>query len=908
MRPLKTLLALSIALVALMAATSASATAAPYVEISAANGHPDSFTITGSVDTNGLAAEVWVNYFPINLTTDCTALPHPDDMMAMQPSNPVMLDADTGLRPVSVDVTGLPHESDYCYQLAVRDTNFDESTTLMWSVDTTAPPPLLENATYDASTNSIDYAVSLTANTGIYFAHVESEYFAKGAESCAAYAGATISADYWGPGWNGFQGFSPQPVGTTISGLSTDTTYCFRLKAHNGHSAATPTAWQEVSTISPVAATATGVKLAPPSSGNDANLKFTIDDNGAAVAEGTDSSYDAYLYDVGAGRCNSADYFGGTMVVGWGGDFAGEMDFDAGVDGLVPGKPYCATVFVNSAWGASYDAAIHQEVWFGEAPQIDLNTPAASHDSISVPGTDITPGHLATDYSLEYFAKQSGVACAADSTTLRLHGATLTISTNLGVATTVAPAATGLTPQTTYCLRVIASNYWGDASTVWDSIRTKKQPVKATITNLRFGPNTGNGAQLSQVMATLDDGAPFESMAAVSTYSLQTFVVAAPQCNAGGVSGVAPTDDFSNFSMGQAGTVLMSHAVGSGGVGQTICARVTVFSAFGQDYDELAFLWFKMPGKPAFDSLALSSSKTSLTVDGDLGATFAETDFHIEWFEPAAPGCDAAPSTAGSDQPFTPNDADGSVSATATGLTPGTRYCARLVASNDWGSSDDFYQEVTTVEATPPSVPTGLAQTGVGQTAATLTWNASSDADSTVTGYRVFEGATEVASPTGTSYNVALTCGQSRTFTVSAVDANSNESAASAPFAVTAAACPVVVPPTPALDPTAGPPCTASLIPFREKAYRGSTRIGKKGKTKKFKVRVTSQAVATSLKVSVRVSGVNKSKVSLSFEGKKLGRSAMLDRAGTLKLTLPKGKKGKTTKKIKIDMSVCPPS
>jgi len=67
----------------------------------------------------------------------------------------------------------------------------------------------------------------------------------------------------------------------------------------------------------------------------------------------------------------------------------------------------------------------------------------------------------------------------------------------------------------------------------------------------------------------------------------------------------------------------------------------------------------------------------------------------------------------------------------------------------------------------------------------TLSWNASTD-NVGVTGYRVYRGGTQVASPGGTSASIAgLSAGAPYSFTVSAVDAAGNVSAPSAALSVT---------------------------------------------------------------------------------------------------------------------------
>ncbi len=98
-------------------------------------------------------------------------------------------------------------------------------------------------------------------------------------------------------------------------------------------------------------------------------------------------------------------------------------------------------------------------------------------------------------------------------------------------------------------------------------------------------------------------------------------------------------------------------------------------------------------------------------------------------------------------------------------------------------------------DTTPPSTPTGLATSAVGQTSATLSWTASTD-NVGVTGYRLFQGGTQVGTSATTSFNfTGLTCGTTYTLGVAAVDAAGNVSG-TATANVATAACPDTTPPS----------------------------------------------------------------------------------------------------------------
>ena len=91
-------------------------------------------------------------------------------------------------------------------------------------------------------------------------------------------------------------------------------------------------------------------------------------------------------------------------------------------------------------------------------------------------------------------------------------------------------------------------------------------------------------------------------------------------------------------------------------------------------------------------------------------------------------------------------------------------------------------------DVTAPTAPAGLTAGSVAATSIGLRWNASSDAVG-VTAYRVFRGGVQVASTPGLSHtDTGLTASTAYRYTVRAVDAAGNVSAASAELAVTTSA------------------------------------------------------------------------------------------------------------------------
>ena len=144
--------------------------------------------------------------------------------------------------------------------------------------------------------------------------------------------------------------------------------------------------------------------------------------------------------------------------------------------------------------------------------------------------------------------------------------------------------------------------------------------------------------------------------------------------------------------------------------------------------------------------------------------------------------------------------------ATRTSLLLGTRdvgHTIRVVVTASISSGSGTAQSLPTkvVQSPPardvaaPSVPSGLSTSGVGQSAVTLSWAASSD-NVGVTGYRLFLGGGQVGTSLTTSYVFAgLACGTSYTLGVAALDAAGNVSSR-AIASVATSACPDVAAPS----------------------------------------------------------------------------------------------------------------
>ncbi|MFY9470025.1 MAG: family 16 glycosylhydrolase [Solirubrobacterales bacterium] len=96
-------------------------------------------------------------------------------------------------------------------------------------------------------------------------------------------------------------------------------------------------------------------------------------------------------------------------------------------------------------------------------------------------------------------------------------------------------------------------------------------------------------------------------------------------------------------------------------------------------------------------------------------------------------------------------------------------------------------------DTAPPSSPGSPSATAITQTAATLTWSASTD-NVGVVRYDVFRAAMKIGSTTQTTFPVTLPCGTTESYSIVAFDAAGNGSP-TAPVSVTTVACTTTPPP-----------------------------------------------------------------------------------------------------------------
>ena len=202
---------------------------------------------------------------------------------------------------------------------------------------------------------------------------------------------------------------------------------------------------------------------------------------------------------------------------------------------------------------------------------------------------------------------------------------------------------------------------------------------------------------------------------------------------------------------------------------------------------------------------AASIGETTATLGGTVNANGRPTTVYFEYGQTTAYGTQTAVQPGGS------GTTGQAVSASVSGLTPGTTYHFRLVGTSNAGTTFGADQTFTTAgvapDTTPPSA-VSVAPTGSTQSSVTFGWTAATD-NVGVTGYDVFIGATKVATVATPGYTAGgLTCGQSVTIGVEAFDAAGHRGQRSMGTG-SASACPPP-PSAPATTPAPTGPATST--------------------------------------------------------------------------------------------------
>ena len=343
---------------------------------------------------------------------------------------------------------------------------------------------------------------------------------------------------------------------------------------------------------------------------------------------------------------------------------------------------------------------------------------AASVSASTLPNAPAAPTGLST----------SGISQTAITISwTKSAGATgYKVQVDSGAVTTLGDVAThtfsGLSANTSYTLKVIASNSGGDSSAASVSA--------STLPNAPAAPTGLSTSGISQTAITIS----WTKSAGATGYKVQA--------NSGTVTtlGDVATHTFSGLS---ASTSYTLNVIASNSGGDSSAASVSAST---------------LPNAPA--------APTGLSASG-----ISQTAITISWTKSA--GATGYKVQANSGTVATLGDV---ATHTFSGLSANTSYTLKVIAFNSGGDSSAASVSASTLP-NAPAAPTGLSTSGISQTAITLGWTKSTGA----TGYKVQANSGTVATlgDVATHTFSGLSANTSYTLTVIAFNSGGDSSAAS---------------------------------------------------------------------------------------------------------------------------------
>ena len=300
---------------------------------------------------------------------------------------------------------------------------------------------------------------------------------------------------------------------------------------------------------------------------------------------------------------------------------------------------------------------------------------AVGGTSATLNGT-VNPSGAATDWWFEY------------GTTTGYGSKTTTTAAGSGSANVaVSKGLSGLTAATTYHYRLVAKNASGTVNGADGLFTTAAPPVAVTSGASGVGPT---GATLGGTVNPNGQATDWYVEYGTSTsYGTKTATTSAGS-----------------------GTASKAVSIGVGGLtpGKTYHFRLVAKSAAGTTAgSDRTFVTAEPP--VAVTSAASSIATTSVKLNGSVDPNGRSTTYFFEYGTTTGYGSKTSTSSAGS------GSSASTVSKTVTGLTTGTTYHFRLVATSDAGTVTGADRTFTT--QSPPSVATGAASS-VGPKSATL--------------------------------------------------------------------------------------------------------------------------------------------------------------------------------------------
>jgi hypothetical protein len=279
----------------------------------------------------------------------------------------------------------------------------------------------------------------------------------------------------------------------------------------------------------------------------------------------------------------------------------------------------------------------------------------------------------------------------------------------------------GLAPDTTYHLRLVASNEDGQSEAVASETFTTKAVAKPVVTNPAASAVGYTVAQLSAEVTAGGEDEAFNTFCRFEYVTDAQFQQAenggfaeasSAGCDVEPVTGAGATEVKAALSGLLPGTLYHLRLVAENANGANRSESEAPFPTFETDAVAKPVVTIDAPSAITDSSADFAGTvnpnapEAAPVADPDVEAAF-RTSWHFEC-TPACPGVPGGEVEA--------DDAAHTVEADATGLQPNTTYTVKLVAANAGGSTESSLEEFTT-DAIGPEVATGTnTPYGPGQT------------------------------------------------------------------------------------------------------------------------------------------------------------------------------------------------
>jgi len=307
----------------------------------------------------------------------------------------------------------------------------------------------------------------------------------------------------------------------------------------------------------------------------------------------------------------------------------------------------------------------------GAAPSVTTQAASAVLSTAATLNGSVNPNRLATAYHFEYGTTTSyGSQSPAVDASAGSGSTSVAVSANLG----------GLTPLTTYHFRLVATNAAGTRTGSDLTLTTGGKPSVTTqaANSVTSSAATLNGSVSPNRLATTYH---FE-YGTTTSYGSQSPAV---DPNAGsGSTGVAVATSLSGLT-----------------AGTTYHFRLVATNSAGTTYgDDLTFTTLVKPSVATGSASDVGAS--AATLNGTVNPNGLATTYHFEYGTTTSYGSQspAVDASAGS------GSTGVAVSRSLSGLTAGTTYHFRLVATNSAGTTAGDDQVVTTTSNTQNTTPT----------------------------------------------------------------------------------------------------------------------------------------------------------------------------------------------------------